>query len=601
MTLGNLLRELGRRSIELKKNDNDLEYRGSKDALDYEILRELKSHKCELIEWLGDEKNTWCLPQSIITPDMLPLITLTQGEIDCIIESTPGGADNIQDIYPLAPLQEGILFHHLMSEETDAYILSSIMALDNHELLDKFLSSFQLVVNRYDILRTAILWENLPEPVQVVCREAEIPIEDVTLDLSRNNKVDQMKERYTGGNYRIDIRKAPMIRAFIASDEKTGRWILAILHHHLIMDHTTIDIVYQEIFNYIINGEEILLPEALPFRNNVARTRLGVSQEEHEAFFRKMLSDVEEPTAPYGLLDVRGNGSDVEEAWYNIDITLSHRLRDAARKLRVSAASVFHLAWARVLGSLSNRDDVVFGTVLFGRMQGGEGAERVMGMLINTLPVRIEVKEDGVEEAIKKTHHVLADLLHHEYARLALAQRCSGVVSPMPLFSSLLNYRYLSMPGEGEDDKKSGIGIEGLYSEERTNYPFVMSVNDLGEGYSLTALIQSPVDPSQVCSYMNTVLEHLADALENTPQMAIGSIDVLSEEKLTQILYEWNDTKAEYPDDKCIHELFEEQAEKTPDAVAVVFENEQISYRELNLRANQLAHFLIKVGVNPGD
>jgi amino acid adenylation domain-containing protein len=267
----------------------------------------------------------------------------------------------------------------------------------------------------------------------------------------------------------------------------------------------------------------------------------------------------------------------------------------------VSAASVFHLAWARVLGSLSNRDDVVFGTILFGRMQGGEGAERVMGMLINTLPVRIEVKNHGVEEAVKKTHQILTELLYHEHATLALAQRCSGVVSPMPLFSSLLNYRYISMPVKGEKNKKSGDGIESLYSEERTNYPFSMSVNDFGEAYSLTAQGQNPIDPNRICRYMNTVLERFADALENTPYIAVGSIDVLSEPELNQILFEWNETYAEYPDKKCIHELFEEQVDKTPDAVALVFENESISYWELNRRSNQLAYYLRSLGIKLDD
>ncbi len=598
MTFENLLNELAKRSIQIRRDGEQIKCRGNKNVIDAGIREYLSLYKSELIELLHEETDKWYIPRVVIRPEQLSLITLTEKDLDKIIEMTPGGVFNIQDIYSLAPLQEGILFHHLIGKR-DAYVVSSFIAFKKRELLDNFLSSFQSVINRHDILRTAILWENLPEPVQVVWRNAEIPIEEVLIEPSASNALEQMMELYTGGKLRIDIGNAPMMRVFIARDDKNDRWILTLLHHHLIMDETSFDILLQEIGAHI-KGVESLLPEALPFRNYIAQARLGIRQEEHKTFFRDMLSDFEEPTAPYGLLDVRGDGSDLEDASYELDIFLSRRLRDCASKLRVSAASVFHLAWAKVLGSLSNRDDVVFGTLLFGRMQGGEGAERVMGIFINTLPIRIEVNDDGIEEAVRKTHDALIELLQHEHSTLSLAQRCSGVTPPMPLFSSLLNYHYKkNIPVKGEESKRLGVGIDLLYSEGRTNYPFVLSVNDLGEVFTLTSQVQRPIDPNQICKYMNTVLKHFADALENRPLMAIGSVDVLSQAELNQILYEWNETDAEYSKDKCINELFEKQVEITPDIVAVVFENEQISYRELNRRANQLAHYLVELGVKP--
>ncbi len=211
-----------------------------------------------------------------------------------------------------------------------------------------------------------------------------------------------------------------------------------------------------------------------------------MSPEEHEAFFRKMLGDVDEPTAPFGLLEVRGDGSDIEEAPLPLDYHLARRLRAHARRLGVSAASLCHLAWARVLGKVSGREDVVFGTVLFGRMQGGEGADRVMGLFINTLPMRIQIGEEAVEASVRKTHALLADLMRHEHASLALAQRCSAVPAPAPLFSALLNYRH--SPGRqrpSSEAMQAWQGIQALRAEERTSYPFTLSVNDLGEGFSL--------------------------------------------------------------------------------------------------------------------
>ncbi|HEV3049978.1 MAG TPA: amino acid adenylation domain-containing protein, partial [Longimicrobium sp.] len=261
------------------------------------------------------------------------------------------------------------------------------------------------------------------------------------------------------------------------------------------------------------------------------------------------------------------------------------------------AASLCHLAWAQVLARISGRSDVVFGTLLFGRMQGGEGADRVMGPFINTLPVRIGVAEDSAEVAVRRTHALLADLLRHEHASLALAQRSSGVAAPAPLFTSLLNYRYSGARKGSPEAGQPREGVRGVRAEERTNYPVTISVDDLGDEFVLGAQVAAPAEAARVCRMMRTALERLAEALETSPHRAIGSIDVLPEAERTQVLQAWNQTAAEVPADRCIHELFQAQAERTPDAVAVRFEDASLTYAELNARANRLAHHLRGHGV----
>src|SRR5262249_9728820 len=149
-------------------------------------------------------------------------------------------------------------------------------------------------------------------------------------------------------------------------------------------DHTALEVLLEEIQAHL-RGRAELLPMPAPFRNFVVQARMGVSQQEHETFFRSMLGDVAEPTAPFGLIDVQGDKTDIRETRQGVDAGLGNRLRQRAKGLGVSAATLCHLAWAKVLARLSGREDVVFGTVLFGRMQGSEGADRVLGMLINTL------------------------------------------------------------------------------------------------------------------------------------------------------------------------------------------------------------------------
>ncbi|HEU0301538.1 MAG TPA: amino acid adenylation domain-containing protein, partial [Longimicrobium sp.] len=490
-------------------------------------------------------------PCEAIRPEMLPLVALDQAAIDRIVRAVPGGAANVQDIYPLAPLQEGILFHHLLTSEGDPYLFAALYAFATRAELDAYLAILQKVIDRHDVWRTAVLWEGLPEPVQVVLREARLVVDEVELDAAAGDAAEQLYARFHPRHHRLDVRRAPLMRAAVARDPAGGRWLLLHRRHHLASDHTSGDVLRQEIHAHL-SGRADDLPPALPFRDFVAQTRLGVSRADHEAFFRNLLGDVDEPTAPFGLLDVQGDGSQIVQASLRVEAALAERLRARARVLRVSTATLCHVAWAQVLARASGRDDVVFGTVLFGRMQGGEGASRVMGPFINTLPVRVRVGAEGVEATVRRTHALLGDLLRHEHASLALAQRCSGVQAPAPLFSSMLNYRHRA-PAAAVPSVEAGHGLNGkapLRGEERTNYPLTLSVDDLNEdGFRLTIKVKATLDPARVCALVQAALAGLVGALETAPGTPLARLDVLPAAERRRVLEEWNATAAAYPRD----------------------------------------------------
>ncbi|CAJ3616304.1 syringomycin synthetase [Burkholderia pseudomallei] len=556
----------------------------------------------DLAAHLGTDNQDIRIPPNLIadgdehiTPAQLTLVALSQESIDALVTKVEGGAANVQDIYPLAPLQEGILFHHLMSGESDPYVLSGVLAFRGREVMERFVSALQQVIDRHDILRTGFFWEGLEQPVQVVQRRATLPVSVVELDAGEGDIVRQLEARFDSRGYRMDVSRAPLMHVHAACDGEHERWVARVLFHHLSIDHTTLERVIEEA-RAIGQGRVEDLPRPAPFRNFVAQARLGVSEADHEAYFRAKLGDIDEPTAPFGLLSVQGDGREIAEAARTLKPELSGALRGHARRLGVSAASMMHVAWGLVLSRTTGRQDVVFGTVLFGRMQGGAQSDRALGLFINTLPVRMRVAQTGVEASVKGTHAQLAELMRHEHAPLVLAQRCSGVPAQTPLFTSLLNYRY-SKPKVAA--AHIADGIELLDGHERTSYPLSVTVDDHERDFTIVAKVCERIGPQRVCELMELALEQLTRALSANPGGELAELDVLPAAERTQVLHGWNETGRAYARDACLHQLFEAQVSRTREAAAVICGDETLSYTDLDARANRLAHYLRGQGVGP--
>jgi amino acid adenylation domain-containing protein len=354
----------------------------------------------------------------------------------------------------------------------------------------------------------------------------------------------------------------------------------------------------------------------------VAQSRLGAARADHERYFADLLGDVREPTAPYGLLDIHRAAGQGQSVRHPVDPELAARLRTLARSRAVSPATVFHLACARVLAVLAGRDDVVFGTVLLGRMNAGPGADRVPGLYMNTLPVRVRTTHVPAADALSGMRSQLAALLAHEHAPLTLAQQASGLPAGIPVFTTLFNYRYdrrrttqhsaptpgapipgAPIPGAPTSGAPtSGAPIPGIAlaspTKDHSNYPMDISIDDRGAGFGLTVDAIAPADPAQVCALLHNCLASLVTVLEEAPGTPMHQVRVLSQAEQDQILRGWNDTAGPLPGGT-VPELFQAQAARMPDAAAVVCQDARLSYAQLNKQANRLARLLLAHGAGP--
>ncbi|MGW0548126.1 amino acid adenylation domain-containing protein [Streptomyces altiplanensis] len=546
-----------------------------------------------------------------ITPDMLPLVSLTEDELATVVAAVPGGAANLQDIYPLAALQEGMLFHHLKEGGRDPYVLSGVFSFESRAHLDGFVRALRQVVARHDALRTAILTQGLPQPLQIVVRHVDLEAEE--FEVLPGSDIQEEIRELLARPQTMRLDRAPLIRLRAARRPGTPEWFVVLNLHHVIDDATSLGFLFQELVAHM-TGRESDLAEPVPYRNFIAHVRHRAQSLDPASFFQTQLGDVTEPTAMFGLHDVHGDGRRVLDLRRPLDSRLGQRIRDCAKELRVSPATLFHAGWALVVSACSGRDDVVFGTVMSGRLQGPRGIERMLGNFINTLPVRVGLDGTSVRDLVRTVDQELRELVRHEQTPLAVAHGHSDVPRETPLFNAILNYRHLESGDRIDDSELERAGVRSLAGViERSNYPVALSVDDLGHSFSLDAQIDQAQDAELVIDYLETAMANLIDALagDESAEGPALELPVLSAGLRRRVLVEWNSVPGVVSGTgsgtvsgsgvvgRCVHEWFEEVVARSPGAVALECEGRFVSYGELNERANRLARYLRGLGVGP--
>ena len=513
------------------------------------------------------------------------------------------GMKNIADFYPLSPMQQGILFHCLADPKSGVYFDQFSCTIEGNLNIAAFHRAWQQVLNRHSILRTCFLWEGLKEPVQVVHRQVKLPF--VHQDWRHLSSVAQQEQieaflpsdRCQGFNLTV----APLMRLLLIQlTDHSYHFIWS--SHHLLLDGWSVPLIFQEVLAFyktFAQGQTLFLPSPRPYRDYI----VWLQQQnlfEAETFWRQTLKGFTAPTKIGENQNNQQTSTDnYKEQQLRLQASTTAALQSLAQKHQLTLNTLVQGAWALLLNRYSGEADVLFGVTVSGRPAALPKAESMVGLFINTLPFRVEVDPEAfLLPWLKQVQVQQVETRQYEYSPLVEIQGWSEVNRGLPLFESILvfeNYPVdISLSEPGLD-----LAIKNFRSIEQTNYPLTLSVIP---GRELLLTIAYNEGERFAAATIERMLGHLATLLNTmvaNPQQRLKELSLLTAAEKQQLLVEWNNTKSDYPQDLCIHQLFEAQVERTPDAVAVVFADQQLTYGELNCRANQLAHELQELGVGP--
>jgi amino acid adenylation domain-containing protein len=512
--------------------------------------------------------------------------------------------NNIEDIYPLSPMQQGILFHTLYAPASGVYCEQWNCTLHGHLQVAALQHAWQRVVERHPVLRTAFHWENRAEPFQVVYRRVEVPWQQYDWRNLSTGEQGQRLEAFLAADREqgFALSIAPLIRlTLIQMVEDVYQFVWT--HHHLLLDGWSVPLLLKKVFQFydaFCAGQELHLEMCRPYGDYIAwLQRQDLSQA--EAFWRQTLQGFTTPTSLLvgRVASIAAN----QEASYaeqqkRLSATLTETLQALARRHHLSVNTLVQGAWAVLLSRYSGEEDVVFGAVVSGRLAALVGVESMVGLFMNTLPVRVRVSpEASLLPWLQALQAQQVEARHYEYSPLVHVQRWSNVPPGLPLFDTLFVFE--NYPGRATiQEWVSSLEIRQVRFVPRTHYPLTVLVIP-EPALVLRLSYQCPRFDSATITQMLGHLQILLEGIVADPGQRLADLPLLTQAEHQQLLVAWNNTHAAYPHDMCVHQMFEAQVERIPDTVAVVFEDQALTYRELNTRANRLAHHLRALGVGP--
>ncbi|MFJ6392191.1 amino acid adenylation domain-containing protein [Streptomyces sp. NPDC091972] len=503
----------------------------------------------------------------------------------------------VEDVWPLSPLQEGLLFHAALDDRggPDVYTVQAVLALEGPVDGARLRSAWEALLTRHSALRACFRHVSGAQMVQVIAREVKLPWREEDVSGLPEEEAATAADRVAGEELgrRFDLATAPLLRIALVKLSEDRHWMV-VTSHHILMDGWSMPVVMSELSTlYAAGGDASGLPPTASYRDYLAWLNRQDKQRARDAW-RAELAGLDDPTlvAPADLTRLPDSGfvlTDLSEE-------LTAGLVELSRGHGLTLNTVVQGAWAVVLAQLAGRTDVVFGATVSGRPAELPGVESMVGLLINTLPVRVPL--DGRQPAVEMLAALQerqAGLIAHQHLGLPEVQRLGG---PGALFDTLVVYEnFPHAPGKPGSQALSMKPAK--LARDTAHYPFTLVVAP-GERLHVKLDHQLELFDRDTAEAVLGRLLRVLEQLVADPRVPVGRLATVGGPERERVLSEWNATEAAVPGSS-VSELFAEQAARVPDAVAVVDGERTLTYAELDVAAGRLAGELARRGVARGD
>lgn len=505
--------------------------------------------------------------------------------------------EDIENILPLTSLQKGLLFHYLKEEGSEVYFEQLTLELSGNMNIDFFKEAWEIVARQNEVLRTVFRWNGLKEPIQIVLKSKKPNIvihdlnglteEEITRKIAEFKEIDKKNGIY--------LEKEPWrVNLFLVNQERS---IMIITNHHIIYDGWSNGIILKELFeayNNLYNGKTIKYNEKEKYINYIKLIK-SQDKDDGKRFWKEYLNGIQEKTY---LPECSQNMQGYKSGKYRYDIgeNLTQNIRNFVNEQGITMASFFYAMWGILLQKYNKTKDIVFGITLSGRNPKLLGIESMVGLFINTIPLRITFNEnDTILDFIRNIREDCNKIMEYDYMPIVDIKAATEIKSKENLFDSIMVVE--SYPLDKELKNRTGtLSIDKYDMEEMSNYDltFVVEVFDnVAFNFNYNSKIVNTESLNRVMNYLCS----LCISMIRNPYARVKDLKLLTKEDEQKLYSGIKPTDLSYDKNKTINQLFEEQAKKNPNKIAIEFNSETITYSELNSRANKLAHILQKKGV----
>jgi amino acid adenylation domain-containing protein len=508
--------------------------------------------------------------------------------------------EKIEKIYPLSNMQVGMLFHALLDKQSQAYFEQMSFTLYGDIDVELFGKSFNILIQRYDILRTNFVYENLQRPRQIVFKGKNLKVDFHDLSIWNESEKQTFIEeyKYKDKEKGFDLTKDLLIRLSIL---QTGAKSYEVIwsFHHILMDGWCIGIIIKEflqIYQSLRENQPINLEKVTPYSKFITWLEKQ-EKEDAEYYWKRYLANYEERVSIPKKNSPQKTGYLQKNFSFTFEEELSRKLEQIASNNKVTLNTILQSIWGILLQKYNNVDDVVFGAVVSGRPSEIVGIEKMVGLFINTIPVRIQNQgQQAFGYLIKQVQK--AALESEKYSYLSLAEIQANAKLKQELIDQIIVFENYPVEREITELNTDSLGFQigGVEVFEQTNYDLNVIVG-LGKELVINLKFNELVYDEETIQRLRKHFQAIVKAIVNNESLLPNEIEMITAEEKQKILYDFNNTRADYSRDKTIRELFEAQVARNQDNVAIAYEDQEISYGELNRKANQLARVLKDKGI----